>query len=309
MEVVSYSRELLDSFVELYNREGAFSSFISHLDERTFERHVAAKAFFDPESVFLATAGGRVAGAVFTTFCPREDGEDFHPSRGAVAGLFFPRSRPAVGDALLARALSHLEIRGSASVEGSSPRTGYPFWRDLYCGSEPVLRAEQRHVAEAFSRAGFSPASRAAGLLAEIPSGLEASSAAGAASRCSIYNRPAENPTFWDKNSWLGLWPMVLEAKVEGFLAGRLGWCELPATSRRRGVRTAGIYHLRVEPQFRRRGVATALVARLFEEAARDGASEVLVACERGNRAALRVYRKSGFHEVFGMVGMHLVSL
>ena len=109
--------------------------------------------------------------------------------------------------------------------------------------------------------------------------------------------------TFWDADSWLDLSPILVEAQVDGVRAGRLGWCALPATSRRRAVKTAGIYSVFVEPEFRRRGVASALLQRCFHDAAEDGAREILLATGIDNAPAIAAYRKFGFTEVFELVG------
>jgi len=301
MAVVRYNSDLADPVVSLYNGEGAFCPFIAHLTPRLFERRVLAKSVFDPAGVFVATHVGKVVGAAFATFLPTSDKSALDFTRGSIDGLFFSERRPAIGDELLSAALVYLKSRGARTVTGWATEGNYPFWRDLYCGSEPVMHAASHHVHEAFHRKGFHKSQHSVALLARTSGPLP-----DVPIHYLIHGHPAPRDTFWERNSWLDLWPMLLEAHVEGVVAGTLGWSALPATSRRRGVRTAGIHFLSVDDLFRRRGVATALLARCFEEAKKDGAEEILVATSIDNRPALASYRKFGFSEVFQMIGTRL---
>jgi len=304
MAIVTFRPDLTEGLIRLYNEDGAFCPFIAHLTPKLFERRIAAKPIFRPEGIFACIHEGKLAGVVFTTFAPNDDKSGFDFSTGLVDGLFFDESRPATGGELLSAALSHLKSRGAKRVIGWATEGGYPFWRDLYCGSEPVMHVAARHVYEALTHAGFAKTQHSVALLART-------SGAPPKSRFEyeIRSRPAPRDNFWDGSSWYDLWPMMLEAEIEGVVAGRLGWCSLPATSRRRGVRTAGLYSLAVDSAFRRRGIATALVEGCFEEAARDGAQEILVATGIDNLPALGVYKKFGFAEVFQMVGTRLERL
>lgn len=304
MPVVPFNPGLADGLVALYNSEGAFSPFIAHLTPKLFERRIAAKALFQPDGVFIATAGSKVTGAIFTAFCPNSDKSALDFAKGSIDGFFFSEQKPAAGDELLKAALAHLRSRGARCVVGWATENEYPFWRDLYCGSEPLAHAAAHHVHSALLRAGFVKSQHSVALLAKI-----AASELPPVTNYAIRSRPAPRETFWDRNSWLDLWPMQLEAELDSVPAGRLGWCALPATSRRRGVRTAGIYSVFVNEPFRRRGVASALIARCFDDAKRDGAEEILIATGIDNHPAIRAYQKFGFSEVFQMLGTRLESL
>ena len=304
MALLKYKPEFLEALCALYNGEGAFSPFISHLTPKLFERRIAAKAFFEPEGAILATSGGRLVGAVFATFAPSADKTHADLSRGVIDGLFFSERHPAVGDQLLGAALTYLRSRGAKSVIGWATEGGYPFWRDLYCGSEPVMHAGYKQAYDAFSRAGFAKTQHSVAMLARVEGEGPALKA-----EYRIRNCPSPRETFWERNTWLDLWPMCLEAEAEGVVAGRLGWVALPATSRRRGVRTVGIYSVVVAEAWRRRGVASALLARCFEEAKKDGAEEILLATGVENRPAIAAYHKFGFSEVFELVGMNRIAL
>ena len=54
------------------------------------------------------------------------------------------------------------------------------------------------------------------------------------------------------------------------------------------------VYELGVDPGFRRRGVATALVGCIIELARERACGDVFVLTDRGNRAGLATYRGAG---------------
>ncbi len=304
MAIETYNPNLASGIVDLFNREGGFSPFIAHLTPRLFERRVTAKGYFDPEGIFVETHGGRLTGAIFTTFKPSDDKSRLDYTTGVIDGFFFSDRRPACGDRLVDAALGYLKGRGAARVIGWATEGEYPFWRDLYCGSEPVMHVASHHVCEALLKKGFEKCQQSVAMLARTNNRAPEIKIA-----YTIRSRPADQQAFWPRNSWLDLWPLTLEAEVEGYTAGRLGWCALPATSRRRGVRTAGVYSLFVSEAYRRRGVASALLARCFEQARRDGAEEILLATGAENHAAIATYRKFGFVDVFEMTGTRLARL
>ncbi len=55
------------------------------------------------------------------------------------------------------------------------------------------------------------------------------------------------------------------------------------------------INNIAVRPNFRRRGFATTLLARVMDEAARQGATKATLEVRRSNVAALRLYERLGF--------------
>jgi len=62
----------------------------------------------------------------------------------------------------------------------------------------------------------------------------------------------------------------------------------------------AGIFCMRTQPAFRRRGLAAAILGRLTEWARGAGAHRVYLQVEDHNAVALRLYRGVGFARVYG---------
>ena len=58
------------------------------------------------------------------------------------------------------------------------------------------------------------------------------------------------------------------------------------------------VTNIAVDPAFRRRGVASALLSALLTCAGEEGASRVLLEVRVSNDAAVRLYEKAGFHRL-----------
>ena len=80
----------------------------------------------------------------------------------------------------------------------------------------------------------------------------------------------------------------------------------MPLLSAHRGVRTAGISGLGVRAEFRRRGVASSLMSKVFEAAAAEGIDEILVGTTVENAAARRTYEKAGMKLIGHRTGTYL---
>ncbi|WP_344878857.1 GNAT family N-acetyltransferase [Allokutzneria multivorans] len=83
---------------------------------------------------------------------------------------------------------------------------------------------------------------------------------------------------------------LAREDRVAGHLVGRIG-----RSSMRPGAVTGVLESMRVDPAFRRRGIASALVERFFEWAGSRGVNEFSVSAYSSNEAALALYGKHGF--------------
>ena len=102
---------------------------------------------------------------------------------------------------------------------------------------------------------------------------------------------------FWSSDPELFL---VAEAdgKVVGFLVGRESRDIPDEVLRRRGATKAGsIETLAVDTQYRRRGIATALLNRVFDLFRQMGVDYVSLAVPAEEAGARRLYEKLGFRE------------
>ncbi|MBK9575679.1 MAG: GNAT family N-acetyltransferase [Fibrobacteres bacterium] len=86
---------------------------------------------------------------------------------------------------------------------------------------------------------------------------------------------------------------MVLIARIDGQAAGVAVSFEGYSTFA--GAPLLNLHDFAVAPTFRGRGVARALLERLFEEARRRGCCKVTLEVLSGNQRALSVYQRAGF--------------
>ena len=290
MEILTLDRSRAAEAVEIFNRENARFDFVAKLTVELFESQVASKSIFDPETSFLAFEGGRPLG--FALGCAgRGENDRPDPAVGAVDGLFFPADRLDAGDALLDQCVESLKTRGARTIYGFASAPHYPFWRGIYFGAEPVCATAYTHAWSTFMAHGFEHHQQSCTFLGP---------AEPKTCRSDLEYRvsPLDTSLPWLKESWKGLSPRTLSARVDKEEAGRIGFVFLPWISERRGIPTAGIASLWVNAAWRRQGVASSLMNRLFELLKGEEVGEVLVGTTVQNVAARQTYRKAGMRVI-----------
>ncbi len=85
------------------------------------------------------------------------------------------------------------------------------------------------------------------------------------------------------ENSWARLWVGEADSGVAGYL---LAWFIPPQ---------AELHKVAVAEGFRRQGVAVALLDHMLAEARQGGVETVWLEVREGNRAAIRLYERTGF--------------
>lgn len=84
----------------------------------------------------------------------------------------------------------------------------------------------------------------------------------------------------------------VIVALQNGALAGGLTGYELPMYKRQ--IREMFLYEIAVKPEFRKQGVATALIERLKQICKEKGIEEMYVGTSTPNKAAMTLYASTG---------------
>jgi len=290
MEILPLDRSRAAEAVKVFNRENERFEFVAKLTVELFESQVASKNIFDPETSFLAVEDGRPLG--FALGCAGR-GEDDVPDAaiGAVDGLFFPEGRLHVGDELLDKCVKSLKMREARTIYGFASRPHYPFWRGIYFGAEPVCASAYTHAWATFMAHGFEHHQQSFTFLGPVRPGDYQADLDYQVSALDV-------STPWLQESWKGLSPRTISARADGEEAGRIGFVFLPWISQRRGISTAGIASLWVNAAWRRRGIASSLMHRLFELLKQEEVEDVLVGTTVQNIAARRTYEKAGMRVV-----------
>jgi ribosomal protein S18 acetylase RimI-like enzyme len=299
VDIVPYGDSRIEDVVSIFNREHRGHPLVAPLTPDVFRARIAAKDYFEPDNGFVLYRDGAPLGFALT--CNRYDESEmgYDTRVGAVDGLFFPASELQLGEALLEHCIAHLTRAGALKIWGFASYGGYPFWRDIYCGAEPVCLTAYSHAWVAFMGQGFVHHQQSVNYVG-APRDL------GYRSDLDYRIADLALDTRWLRNSWLGLRPQVIDAYLGGAFAGRLGFVDLPLLSAHRGTRLAGIYSMNVEPGLRRQGVASSMIGVLFERMVEGGYDEVLVGTTVENAPARRTYEKAGLEIVAFRSGTNL---
>ena len=290
MEILTLDRSRIPEAVQVFNRENAPFPFVAKLTVGLFESQVASKSTFNPGTSFIAVEDGRPLG--FALGCAGQgERHAADPAIGAVDGLFFPADRLHVGDALLECTVETLKARGARMIYGFASQPHYPFWRSIYFGAEPVCATAYTHAWAAFMGHGFEHHQQSFTFLGPAEPKDYRTDLDYDVSLLDV-------STPWLRESWKGLSPRVLTAKLAGEDVGRVGFVFMPWMSERRGVAMAGIYTMWVDGKRRRQGIASSLMNRLFELLKGEGVTDVLVGTTVQNTAARRTYEKAGLRFV-----------
>jgi GNAT superfamily N-acetyltransferase len=303
-QIETYDRRYLDEMTALYNAETQFEPHIAPLDRERFTTLVEAKSYFDPDGLLVARESDGVVGWAHACVAPGSEG-GHNPARSVarIRLLIFPRERLNVGASLVSAATEWLRPRAVGEIEAMHAKAGYPFYRGLWMGGEPMCPTTLPHVQVAlevggykntqesiFMTAGYS--SPPGEIRADVP--LE------------LVEAPAEMGHEPMRESWHGFTPMRVRALVGGEEAGSVGWVLQPHVADRLGAPCVNIWSLGVRLPHRRKGIASALVSRALLLGHRLGARFASVGTQLWNAPAHATYARLGFRPHVVLVGRAL---
>jgi GNAT superfamily N-acetyltransferase len=281
----------LADVIRLYNRAIARNPFSGWLDESVWENVIAAKPYYSPEAVLVAYDGATPLGYAHLCNGPNSERTAPDPTVGSVEGLFFDPSRPDVGLELLQEAVRRHRKAGAGRVLGWSSFSGYPLYRGIFVGLEPMALEEDRHVVEAFLAAGFDYCQRSVEMAID-------------------YNCPVEEPTptiavdfraepwsierSWEAATWRGLRPYRNHATIGGEDVASCLYAVMPVISAKCGGLVGSIGGLRTAEAWRRKGIGSFLAARALNHMLELGVRRVTLGTQHDNWAAHATYRRLG---------------
>ena len=213
---------------------------------------------------------------------------------GNVRGLFFPPQDVEAGRVLLDELLAYFMSQGATDVQGWGSFAGYPFYRGLYLGTEPVAAASHAHAIVRLVQVGFAVNQFSIFLTCPL---VDAPPSSPAMLPVELAVAPLRPPSAWEAETWLGLEPLQATAWRGETRVGQIVWALLPDLLSKRGVLVGSIASLSVAEGYRRQGIAAALVAEAMRRCHEAGAREMAVATTQENTAALHTYYAHGFAE------------
>jgi GNAT superfamily N-acetyltransferase len=294
----TYQPNYLEGMVQVYNTQTASEPHIASLTPDRFVELVVHKSYFDPDGLIVARQDGEVTGWIHA--CQAPGTEPWSPDgiASSIRMVFYPPGELPVGQMLLAEASAWLKSKGGARLNAFSPTHGYPFYRGLWAGSEPMLPFSFSHLHMLLDGAGFHLAQEEVLMTCRLddPPGLPA------APGLELTEQPTRWYTETMRESWVGFEPHVTLAIFNGSEAGHICWVVLPHVAEKLGAPCLSIWGLGVNEAHRRAGIASALVGHALSKGYRMGASFGSVGTQLWNVPAQKTYLKYGFqpHAILG---------
>ena len=299
----TYDRRYLEGMTDLYNRQTAFQPHIAPLSPDLFIQLVEAKTYFDPKGLFVAHDGGRVIGWIHA--CIAAGSEPHHKpaeTRHRIRMFIYPADELKAGNALVREATAWLTKAGATSIEAFHAKWGYPFYRGLWAGGEPLCPAELAHIHVALEVGGYKNTQESIFMTAQMPTPPKSFKPE---IDIEFADRPATMAHEPMAQSWTGFEPMYTQAMAGTEPAGTIGWVILPHVTRL-GAPAMNIWTMGVREVFRRKGIASALIARAMTLGYERGARFCSVATQLWNAPAHASYAKFGYRPNSVVVGRAL---
>jgi len=288
-----YDRRHLDGMTALYNSETDFEPHIAPLTPDRFVELVEKKSYFDPSGLFAAIEAGKVVGWVHA--CVAAGSEGHHDPENKIPRirmLIYPRDRLKVGGALVAEATAWLKRSGQSRFLAMHAQVGYPFYRGLWLGGEPMCPASLPHVHIAFEVGGYKTTQESIFMTIEMdgpPKEVRAEvDLEFDESAASMAHEPM-------RESWIGFEPMRTQAFMGDEAVGSIAWVMLPYVADRLGAPCMNVWGLGVREKHRRKGIATALISHTMARSYELGARFASVGTQLWNAPAHATYAKLGF--------------
>jgi ribosomal protein S18 acetylase RimI-like enzyme len=295
LRIEPYTPDRAEDVAQIFTTTTTNLPYCGILNADLVQDRLTAPSYFDPQALLIASRGGRPIAYSHGAFGrPPQGSETPDRSVGNIRGLFFLPEDGDAGQILLDELIAYLTRGGAQDLQGWGSFAGYPFYRGLYMGTEPVASAVQAHVVVRFVQAGFTINQRSIFLARP----LEAQApAAQAQPPVDLVTAPFAPSSTWEAETWLGLEPWRTTASREGQQVGQITWALLTDLTARRGHLVGSIAGLNVAADCRRQGIAKTLVLDVMRACYRAGAREITVATTQENTAALHTYYACGFTE------------
>ncbi|MEM6799468.1 MAG: GNAT family N-acetyltransferase, partial [Planctomycetota bacterium] len=272
------------------------------------EHCVFSKQYFDPEGLIVATRDGAPIGFAHAGFGPNEEGGVLDRDLGVTQLVMIHGSAdyPRLADELLRASEHYLRTHGAKVLYGGGISPINPFYLGLYGGSElPGVLDSDTKQRELFLRNGYEDTGRVVVLHRELARFRTFMSRSQRQLRRELIVEydPAPPPDHWfgacqtagaDQLAF-----SLTRRRDEAVLASVRFWDIEPLASSW-GIRTAGLCDLFVEPDYRRGGLGSYLLAEAFKEVQRRGISMIEAHTIADNAPALEFYKKLGFTQVDG---------
>ena len=171
-------------------------------------------------------------------------------------------------------------------------QAGYPFYRGLWLGGEPMCPASLPHVHIAFEIGGYKTTQESIFMTIKMDQPPKENRADLALEFVESEADMAHDPM---RESWIGFRPMRTQALIGDECIGSIAWVILPHVADRLGAPCMNIWGMGVQEKHRRKGIATALVLSTMTRSYEMGARFASVGTQLWNAPAHATYARLGF--------------
>ncbi len=302
--IETYDKKYIEQIVDLYNAETAFEPYIAPLTPERFIEFVEKKSYFDSSGLFIALEHGNVIGWIHACVAPGS--EAWHNPDNKIPHirmLIYPKERLKVGHALVSEANNWLKKSRQKKFLAIHAEVGYPFYRGLWLGGEPMGSSAMPHVQIAFEFGGYKNTQESilmTAKMSEPPKEIKSLEKLELiTSKVVMRHKPMEE-------SWIGFEPMTTHAHIGDEDVGSIGWVVIPYLAEKLGASCVNIWSLGVREEYRRKGIATALISNVMNQSYKLGARYASVGTQFWNTPAHATYVKLGFAPYLMVIGRTL---
>ncbi|MGQ9609531.1 MAG: GNAT family N-acetyltransferase [bacterium] len=304
LSIETYNEKYIEQIIELYNAETAFEPYIAPLNPERFIKLVEKKSYFDPTGLFIAVEYGKVVGWIHACVAPGS--ESWHNPENKIPHirmLIYPKNRLKVGHALVSEANTWLKKSQQKKFLAIHAEVGYPFYRGLWLGGEPMGSSAMPHVQLAFEFGGYKTTQESILMTAnmsEQPKEIKSTEKLDfITSKVTMKHKPMEE-------SWIGFEPMITQVYIGDKVVGSIGWVMIPYIAEKLGAPCVNIWSLGISEEYRCKGIATALVSNIMVQSYKLGARFASVGTQFWNIPAHATYAKLGFIPYLMVIGRTL---
>lgn len=291
--------------VRIWRSRGTQPGLLQPVSADVFEQLVFGKLYFDYEGLVLAFDDGEPVGFGHAGFGPDEQELRVSTDFGVTSLVMLngQREMPAVADELLERCEQYLTRRGAKVLYGGGVRPLNPFYFGLYGGSElpGVLRSDAASI-DLFNRHGY----REIDQVLIFQRSLEGFQMPVGRGHIQLRRQMTlQSSLDWPTETWwqactLGDFDLMrfeVLPRGGGPALAHAVFRTMEPSGGGGFVRAAGLIELAVHEAYRRRGLASFLLAETFFNFVRQGITVVETQTMAHNAAAIGLYRKLGFEQ------------
>lgn len=269
------------------------------------EQCVFSKQYFDREGLIVATDGDKRVGFVHAVFGPNDREDGVSTEIGATQMLMvdgqYRRSRLPAD--LLAHSEVYLRSRGAKVLYAGGIRPLNGFYLGLYGGSELPGVLSTDPVDKLLRSSGYREIDRVIILQRELATfrPLVSRELRQARREVSFTETAPPGPTSWWDACTIGGIDRIgyrLFRRGDKWPLATVWFWEIEPLASCWGMRTAGMFDLYVDPNHRRRGLATLLLSEAIRQLRLRGITLVEAQTMYQNQPALAFYGKLGFQAV-----------